>query len=205
MGGWFKEVVNTPEDFNGLTMRLPGLGGKVMERLGMKTVSLSPDDIFPAMEAGEIDAAEFIGPYDDEKLGLYNLALHYYYSGWWDPGSLFEIYVNLDAWNQLPTEYQEIFKSAAVEANLKMLARYDAENGAALQRLISKGTKLLPFSPEILRTAKEIAIDIHQELAAEDTAFRQVYEQWRQFRSEVYQWNQINEMSFADFAFNASK
>ena len=204
MGGWFKEAVNTPEDFNGLTMRLPGLGGKVMERLGMKAISLSPNDIFPAMEAGEIDAAEFIGPYDDEKLGLYNLAPHYYYPGWWDPGSLFELYVNLEAWNQLPAEYQEIFKSAAVEANLKMLARYDAENGAALQRLINKGTKLLPFSPEILQAARNIAVDIQQELADEDADFKAIYESWDQFRNRVYQWNKVNELSFAGFAFNAS-
>ncbi|NEQ55494.1 MAG: ABC transporter substrate-binding protein [Leptolyngbya sp. SIO3F4] len=201
MGGWFKNVIETPEDFKRLTMRLPGLGGKVMERLGMKTISLSPDDIFPAMESGKIDAAEFIGPYDDEKLGLYNLAPYYYYPGWWDPGSLFEIYVNLDAWNQLPITYQEIFKSAAIEANLRMLARYDAENGAALQRLILRGAILLPFSPEILQTTQKAAIEFQQELASEDSAFRQVYEQWNQFRSQVYQWHRINELSFADYAF----
>ena len=202
MGGWFKQEVNTLQDLQGLKMRLPGLGGKVMDRLGMKTVSLPLDAIFPAMEAGEIDAVEFIGPYDDEKLGFYHLASYYYYPGWWDPGSLFEVYVNLDAWNQLPIEYQEIFKSASAEANIRMLAQYDAENGAALQRLISRGTQLLPFSQDILQIAREVAFQLHEEIAEQNATFRQIYEQWKLFRSHAYQWNRINELSFANFAFN---
>ena len=202
MGGWFKREINTVGDLNGLKMRIPGLGGKVMAKLGVNVQVLPGGEIYLALERGAIDAAEFVGPYDDEKLGLQTAAQYYYYPGWWEPGTTLEAEVNLNAWNKLPKEYQEIFKTAAYEANISMLARYDALNGQALARLIAGGTQLRAYSQEIMEAAQKQSFDLYEESASADATFKEVYQQWRQFREQVYSWNKINELSFATFAFD---
>ncbi|MGJ3248686.1 MAG: TRAP transporter substrate-binding protein [Elainellaceae cyanobacterium] len=199
MGGWFKREVNSVSDLQGLKMRIPGLGGEVMAALGVNVQVLPGGEIFLALDRNAIDAAEFVGPYDDEKLGLADAANFYYYPGWWEPGATLEIQVNLQAWESLPTEYQEALKTAAFEANLNMLSKYEALNGAALKRLVDKGVQLTPYSEEILQAAEKASFEIYEQNASSDTAFKEIYDGWRAFRDEVYGWNRVNELSFSRF------
>ncbi len=199
MGGWFKKEIKSLSDLKGLKMRIPGLGGKVMSRLGVNVQVLPGGEIYLALERGAIDGAEWVGPYDDEKLGLNKAAPYYYYPGWWEPGPTLEVQVNKSQWDKLPTEYQEIFKTAAMEANLNMLSKYDALNREALTSIINSGTKLTAYSPEILQAAQKSAFDLYEENASQNPTFKKVYEQWNQFRSSVSEWNKINELSFASF------
>ena len=199
MGGWFKKEVKSLRDLNGLKMRIPGLGGKVMARLGVNVQVLPGGEVYLALDRGAIDAAEWVGPYDDVKLGLNKAADFYYYPGWWEPGATLEVQVNKSQWDKLPVEYQEIFKTAAMEANLNMLAQYDALNRNALQSLIKGGTKLTPYSPEILQAAQKAALSIYEENASASPEFQEIYQQWSEFRSLVSQWNKINELSFSNF------
>lgn len=199
MGGWFKNEIQSLGDLTGLKMRIPGLGGEVMSRLGVNVQVLPGGEVYLALDRGAIDAAEWVGPYDDRKLGLNRAATFYYYPGWWEPGSTFEVQVNRSQWDRLPTEYQEIFKTAAMEANLTMLAKYDALNREALQSMVANGTQLTPYSPEILQAAQTAAFDLYEENSRQDATFNRVYEQWKQFRDSVIQWNQINQLSFDSF------
>ncbi len=203
MGGWFKREINTAEDLQGLKMRIPGIGGEVMRRLGVLVQVLPGGEIFLSLERGAIDAAEWVGPYDDEKLGLNDAAPFYYFPGWWEAGPTLDVMVNLDAWNGLPQIYREIFKTAAFEANMDMLAKYDALNGAALKRLVAGGTQLRTYSPEIMTTARQAATDFLEEKATEDAGFREIYEQWKAFREQIYGWHRTNELSFSSFAFGS--
>ncbi|MEL7520566.1 MAG: ABC transporter substrate-binding protein, partial [Cyanobacteria bacterium J06553_1] len=193
------DLVNTVKDFDGLDMRVPGLGGKILERLGVTIHTLSGDQIFSALEKGNIDAAEWKNPHADETLGLNQVAPYYYYPGWWEPGTSYEFQVNLTDWNQLPIHYQEIFKAAAADVNNKMLAHFNAVNGDVLNRLVLSGTKLLPFSKEILEASYQAAFELYDEIAADDARFNEIYQSWKAFRSDIYQWNRVNELSFADF------
>ena len=146
MGGWFNKEINSVADLGGLRMRIPGFGGQVMERLGATVQMLPVNEIFSSLQSGAIDAAEWVGPYEDENLSLHKVASFYYYPGWWDPGSSVEVQINLDEWNNLPQLYQEALKSATYEANLRMMARYDAWNPSALHRLINDaGVQLRPL------------------------------------------------------------
>ena len=199
MGGWFKNDVKSLQDLKGLKMRIPGLGGKVMSRLGVNVQVLPGGEIYLALERGALDAAEWVGPYDDEKLGLNKAAPYYYYPGWWEPGATLEVQVNKTKWEQLPVEYQEIFKTAAMEANLNMLSKYDALNRESLKKILASGTKLTPYSPEILVAARKAAFDFYEESASQDATFKKVYEQWNQFRTSVSDWNKINEFSYSNF------
>ncbi|EDZ92195.1 TRAP dicarboxylate transporter- DctP subunit [Limnospira maxima CS-328] len=199
MGGWFKREVNNIADLNGLKMRIPGLGGEVLSRLGVNVQVLPGGEIFLALERGAIDAAEFVGPYDDEKLGLNNAARLYYYPGWWEPGSSFDLQINLTAWNRLPTEYQEILKTAASAANIQTLAKYDVQNPQALKRLIDGGTQLKAFSPEILQASLAATTDLLEDMAIRNSSFRDIYEPWKQFRDSIRQWHAVGEFAFSNF------
>ena len=198
MGGWFKQQVETIQDFQGLRMRVPGIGGLILKELGAQIVSLPGDRIFSALENGTVDAAEWKNPHADLTLGLNKVAPYYYYPGWWEPGTSYEFQVNLTEWDKLPTEYQEIFKAAAIDVNTKMLAKFNAVNGKALEQIILSGTKLLPFSQEILQAAYEKAFVLYEEMAATDQKFKQIYRQWQTFRTEIQTWNSINELAFAN-------
>jgi TRAP-type mannitol/chloroaromatic compound transport system substrate-binding protein len=200
MGGWFKKEVKSVAELNGLKMRIPGLGGKVMAQLGVNVQVLPGGEIYLALDRGAIDAAEWVGPYDDEKLGLHKAAKYYYYPGWWEPGPTLEAQVNITAWKKLPKEYQEVFKTAAWEANMNMLTQYDSLNREAIARLVKGGTQLTPYSAEIMKAAEKISFDLYEENASKDKAFREIYTQWKQFRDQIYKWNAINELSFANFA-----
>ena len=205
MGGWFKQPVNSIEDFKGLDMRVPGLGGKILERLGATIHNLSGDQIFSALEKGTIQAAEWKNPHADETLGLNRVASYYYYPGWWEPGTSYEFQINLDEWHKLPLAYQEIFKSAAMATNERMLAQFDAVNGAVLNRLSLKGTQLIPFSREILSGCYQESVRLYDEIAREDEAFNRIYQDWRVFRTNIHQWNRVNEFSFASFVMDQAR
>lgn len=199
MGGWFKQEIQSLSDLQGLKMRIPGLGGKVMSSLGVNVQVLPGGEIYLALERGAIDAAEWVGPYDDLKLGLNKAASYYYYPGWWEPGSTFEIQINKSQWDRLPVEYQEILKNAARSANLNMLSQYDALNREALQTIVDGGTNLTAYPPEILQSAQTAAADYYAEESSKSPAFKKVYDQWNQFRGAVSQWNKINELSYVSF------
>ena len=142
MGGWFRKEINTVDDLKGLKMRIGGFPGRVLQKLGAVPQQIAAGDIYPALEKGTIDAAEWVGPYDDEKLGFYKVAPHYYYPGWWEGGSMLMAFVNLDKWNALPKNYQAILEQAGAYANKWMMAKYDLVNPPALRRLLADGTKL---------------------------------------------------------------
>lgn len=198
MGGWFKKKFQSLDEIKGLKMRIPGLGGKVWKQLGAETQNLPPAEIGPALEQGKIDAAEWVGPYEDEKLGLNKFAQFYYYPGWHEPGTTYEFIVNLPAWNKLPKDYQTALSVAAFEAHTKMIARYDALNREALQRLETGGTKLVLFSPELLKAAEKTAFSIYEENASQDATFRELYTNWKTFRKAIFEWNHVNEASYSN-------
>ncbi|MBR8827221.1 MAG: TRAP transporter substrate-binding protein [Gomphosphaeria aponina SAG 52.96 = DSM 107014] len=201
MGGWFRQEVKTLNDLKGLKMRIPGLGGQVMAKLGVTVQTLAGGEIFQALQTGAIDAAEWVGPYDDEKLGLNKVAQFYYYPGWWEPGATLEVQVNLDEWKKLPPSYQAALQTAAHESNTIMLARYDARNNEALARLLATGTQVRPYSQEILEAAEKASFALYDEFAAKDGDFKAVYEPWKQFRERIYAWNNLNEGSFTRYSY----
>jgi hypothetical protein len=154
MGGWFRKEIRTVDDLKGLKFRIGGWAGKTLQKLGVVPQQIAGGDIYPALEKGTIDAAEWVGPYDDEKLGFYKIAQYYYYPGWWEGGTANHFMINLEKWNQLPKTYQAIVTAAAGFANIEQTARYDARNSAALKRLIAAGTQLRPFSQPIMPAAE---------------------------------------------------
>lgn len=201
MGGWFKRKVQSVADLQGLKMRIPGLGGKVMAELGVNVQVLPGGEIYLALERGAIDAAEWTGPYDDTKLGLNRAARYYYYPGWWEPGPSLHLLVNRAAFDQLPAEYQAMLEAACVDANLSMLSRYEVRNSQALGGLLKGGTELVPYSPEIFQAARQVAFQLYDDFAASNPDFRRIYKEWRQFRRQIYDWNRVNELAFSSFAF----
>ena len=199
MGGWFKKEIKSLADLKGLKMRIPGLGGEVMSKLGVNVQVLPGGEVFLALDRGAIDAAEWVGPYDDEKLGLNKAAQFYYYPGWWEPGPTLDVLVNKSAWETLPSEYQNMFISAAKEANMNMLAKYNYLNQKSLGNLIQGGTKLVAYPQDVIAEAQKISLDIYENNAASNPSFKEIYRQWKSFRDNIIQWNSINELSYADF------
>lgn len=138
MGGWFRSPVGSLSDLNGLRMRIPGIGGEIMTRLGVSVQVLAGGDIYPALERGAIDATEWVGPYDDERLGFHRIAKNYYIPGWWEPSASTMVMVNRQAFDELPAGYQQILEEVCKEIHFDMVARYDAANPEALQRQIGR-------------------------------------------------------------------
>jgi TRAP-type mannitol/chloroaromatic compound transport system substrate-binding protein len=199
MGGWFRREIHTVADLKGLKMRIAGLGGVVMSRLGAVPQQIGGADIYPALEKGTIDAAEWVGPYDDEKLGFHKVAPHYYYPGWWEGGPQLDLIVNLQAWQALPGEYQAILVAASTEAHVHMMAKYDAVNTQAMKRLIAHGVKLHPYPPEVLRAAYLASAAYYEETAATNPRFRRVYGSMRAFRNEIVPWHSLSDGRFDAF------
>ncbi len=204
MGGWFKRQINGLSDLQGLRMRIPGLGGEVMNRLGTTVQVLAGSDIYPALERGTIDATEWVGPYDDAKLGFHKVAKYYYYPGWWEPGPSLSYQVNLDAWNKLPASYQTIFAVAASDSAAVMQSRYDQRNPQALRDLLSEGVQILPFSDDIMVAAEGLSLDMLEEQAQADPAYRKIYDSWKKARKDAYRWFATAELAYAKFAFPRS-
>ncbi|ACY49516.1 TRAP transporter substrate-binding protein [Rhodothermus marinus] len=199
MGGWFRREINSLRDLRGLKMRIPGMGGRVMSEMGVTVQVLAGGEIYPALERGAIDAAEWAGPYDDEKLGFYQIAPYYYYPGWWEPGPALTFYVNRREWERLPSFYREVLWTAALEASQTMVARYDARNPAALQRLLQAGVQLRRFPDDVLREAARIAEELLGQ--EQDPLYRKIYEAYRKWRAQSYRWFGTTELAYAQFAF----
>ncbi len=197
MGGWFKREVGSVADLKGLKMRIPGLGGEVMSRLGVTVQVLAGGDIYPALERGAIDATEWVGPYDDEKLGFHKVAKLYYYPGWWEPGPNLSFYVHKPAWEALSSEDRAMFEAASLQAAQVMQARYDVRNPPALRRLLAAGVQLRPFAPDILAAAREEATAVLEEKAAADAGYRKVYEAWKKARDAAWDWWSTAELAYA--------
>jgi TRAP-type mannitol/chloroaromatic compound transport system substrate-binding protein len=201
MGGWFRNEINTRDDLNGLKMRIPGIGGEVMDRLGVTVQVLPGGEVYLSLERGAIDAAEWIGPYDDERLGLHEVADYYYYPGWWEPGPGLSFYINRDQWEQLPSLYREALSTAAAEANMHMLAEYDAKNPRALASIMESGVELRRFSDDIMQAAREETRAALEDQASNNQMFRKIYDSWSEFREESHRWFATAELGYADFAY----
>lgn len=193
MGGWYRHEINKPDDWKGLKIRIGGFGGKVMAKLGAVPQQIAAGDIYPSLEKGTIDAAEWVGPYDDEKLGFYRVAKYYYYPGWWEGQAMLHFFFNLTKWNELPKTYQAILKSAAQTANTVMQARYDMLNPAALRRLVKAGAILRPFSEEVLDACYKASNEVYAELSAANSNFKKAYDAMTAVRAENYLWFQLSE------------
>src|SRR6266567_5388310 len=200
MGGWWRKEIKTPEDMKGVKMRIGGFAGQVMAKLGVVPQQLAGGDIYPALEKGTIDAAEWVGPYDDEKLGFVKIAKNYYYPGWWEGGAQGTNYINLDKWNELNPVYKSIIRTASALAHEWQLAKYDAENPAALKRLVSQGAQLRAFPPAVMDASFNAAIELYHEISADNPLFKRVWESTAAFRNDQYLWWQIAEYGFDTFS-----
>jgi TRAP-type mannitol/chloroaromatic compound transport system substrate-binding protein len=205
MGGWFRKEINTVEDLKGLKFRVGGAAGQVLSKLGVVPQQIAGGDIYPALEKGTIDAAEWVGPYDDEKLGFNKVAKNYYYPGWWEGGPNLSFIANVKSWEALPAEYKAILEAACSHANIEMMAKYDARNGAALKRLIAGGASLKPFPKPVLDACYAAATEWFAENAAKNAKFKKVYEPWLRFRNDSIAWFRVTENTFDDFMASAKK
>jgi TRAP-type mannitol/chloroaromatic compound transport system substrate-binding protein len=205
MGGWFRKEIKSLEDLSGLKMRISGFAGRVMAKLGVVPQQIAAGDIYPALEKGTVDAAEWVGPYDDEKLGFHKVAPHYYYPGWWEGGAALHFFINKAKWASLPKAYQAILTSAAARANVDMLAKYDAVNPPALKRLVQAGAKLHPFPNDVLDAAYKAANEIFAEISKENEAFRKLFDAFMAFRNDEYLWWQIAEFGYDAFMIRARR
>ena len=203
MGGWFRKEMKTVADLQGLKFRIGGLAGQVLAKLGVVPQQIAGGDIYPALERGTIDAAEWVGPYDDEKLGFNKVAPYYYYPGFWEGGAQITAFFNLPKWNELPKAYKSLLTAACGYANVDMQAKYDARNPAALRRLVSGGAQLRPFPQEILEASYKAANELYDELSAKNPEWKKVYEPYRAFRSEEYLWFQVAEYTYDNFMIRA--
>jgi TRAP-type mannitol/chloroaromatic compound transport system substrate-binding protein len=199
MGGWFRKEINTVDDLKGLKMRIGGFAGRVLQKVGVVPQQLAGGDIYPALEKGTIDAAEWVGPYDDEKLGFQKVAKYYYYPGFWEGGPVLMNFINSTKWNELPKAYQSIVHSASHVANTAMMAKYDALNPAALKRLVAGGAQLRPFSQQVLEACYKAANEVYAETSAANADFKKVYDSMTAFRGDQYLWWQVAEYSYDTF------
>jgi len=195
MGGWYRKEIRAPDDLKGLKIRVAGLAGDVLARMGAAPQLLAGGDIATALEKRGVDAAAWTGPYDDEKLGLNKFARIYHYPGWWAGNETLWAIVNLDKWRDLPAIYKAALETACYDAGSWMQAKYDAENPAALRRLVAGGTVLRPFPPDVLQAA---SLAVVNDLAAKNPAFRKIAESWKPFRGEEGMWFQVAETGFAN-------
>jgi TRAP-type mannitol/chloroaromatic compound transport system substrate-binding protein len=203
MGGWFRKEIKEVSDLSGLKMRIGGFAGRVLAKLGVVAQQLAGGDIYPALEKGTLDACEWVGPYDDEKLGFQKVAQYYYYPGWWEGGPMLHNFVNLAKWNELPKSYQSIVHSASHVANTMMQAKYDAVNPAALKRLVAGGAQLRPFPPAVMDACFKAANELYAETAAANADFKKVLDSVVAFRSDQYLWWQVAEYGFDSFMIRA--
>ncbi len=199
MGGFFRKELKEVEDFKGLKFRVGGMGGQVLAKIGVVPQQIAPGDVYSALERGVIDAAEFVGPYDDEKLGLHRVAQYYYYPGWWEGGAMMHLVVNMEQWNKLSKPYQRIVQDACESANNWMLAKYDAVNAPAMRRLLAGGAQLRPFPLPVMEAAYKAAQDLYAEIAASNPTFKRALDSTNAFRSEQLPWWQVGEYSFDSF------
>ncbi|MBN9447476.1 MAG: TRAP transporter substrate-binding protein DctP [Bosea sp.] len=199
MGGFFRKELKTVDDLKGLKFRIGGMGGSVLAKLGVVPTQIAPGDVYPALERGTIDAAEFVGPYDDEKLGFVKVAPYYYYPGWWEGGAMLHLVMNQEQWNKLPKHYQAMVYHACEAANNWMLAKYDAVNPGGLRRLVGQGAQLRAFPQPIMEASLKAAEEYYAETSAKSELFKKGYESMVAFRGENLLWWQVAELSYDAF------
>src|SRR5262245_44248625 len=188
MFGWFRKALNTTADFQGLKMRTAGFGGRVMAKLGVVPQQIAGGDIYPALEKGTIDACEWVGPYDDEKLGFHKVAKYYYTPGVMELEAINQLFIHKAAWAALPPRYQAILRYACWYALTEMIASYDAKNAKAVTRLVAQGVQLSVLPPEIIKALRGGLESVLDEEASKSDQFRRILENWRQFRAEQHRW-----------------
>src|SRR6516162_1419664 len=191
MFGWFRKELKTPADFTGLKMRTAGFGGKVMAKLGAVPQQIAGGDIYPALERGTIDACEWVGPYDDEKLGFNKVAKYYYTPGVMELEAVNQLFVNKAAWASLPPRYQAALRYACNYAMTEMLAAYDAKNATAIARLVAAGTQLSVLPEPVIKALREALETVLDEEAAANEQFKRVLGNWREFRASQHRWFSI--------------
>src|SRR6266568_1656146 len=177
-------------------MRIGGFAARVLQKLGCVPQPLAGGDIYAALEKGSIDAAEWVGPHDDEKLGLYKVAPHYYYPGWWEGGAMHHNFINLGKWSELTPTYKSIVRTASSYANEWMQARYDAVNPLALKKLVAAGAQLRPFPPAVLDACLKASLELYNEVSATNADFKKVWESTLAFRNDQYLWWQVAEYTY---------
>jgi TRAP-type mannitol/chloroaromatic compound transport system substrate-binding protein len=199
MGGWYRKEIKTMADIKGLKMRIGGFAGKVFERMGGVPQNIPGGEIYSALEKGTIDAAEWVGPYDDQKLGFNKVAPFYYYPGWWEGGPQLDFFINDKAFEALSPEYKAMVEAAASEAHVTTQARYDGRNPNALKQLVGAGTKLRPFSNEILGAAFKESMALYSELSAKNENWKKIYADYSKFRADQNLWFRFTEAKFDSF------
>jgi TRAP-type mannitol/chloroaromatic compound transport system substrate-binding protein len=201
MGGWFRKEIKSVANLKGLKFRIGGMAGLIMQKLGVVPQLIGGPDIYPALEKGTIDAAEWVGPYDDEKLGFNKVAQYYYYPGFWEGGSMLHVLVNEEKWNSLPKPYQAALEAACGEAHGWMLAKYDDANPKALRRLVGGGTKLRPFPRSVMEAAEKASYQVYAELSAKSAHWKRIYPDWKKYRDEQFLWFRVAESTYDNYSF----
>ncbi|MBH0239542.1 TRAP transporter substrate-binding protein [Methylobrevis albus] len=206
MGGWWRKEVNSLADVQGVKMRIAGIAGQVMAKLGAVPQQIPGGDIYPSLEKGTIDAAEWVGPYDDEKLGFHQVAKFYYYPGFWESGPTLHFMFNAQKHAELPKAYQAALKAGCAYANDITMAKYDAKNRLAIRSLVGKGVQLRPFPRDVLDAAYVASQELYAGLVQTNENWKKVYEPWKQFRDESFQWFRVAEytMDSYNYAMQAS-
>ncbi|MDO8299621.1 TRAP transporter substrate-binding protein [Lacisediminimonas sp.] len=203
MGGWYRKEIKSVADLKGLKMRIGGLGGMVLQKLGVVPQQIATSDIYPALEKGTIDAAEWIGPYDDEKLGLNKVAKYYYAPGWWEGSASITSMVNAKAWEALPPLYKAAFECAANEQTMKMLAKYDARNPDALRKLLGQGAQLRYFPKDVMNAAFKSSMELFGELSEKNADFKAIYPAWKAFQRDQANWFKVADNYLDSYTFAA--
>jgi TRAP-type mannitol/chloroaromatic compound transport system substrate-binding protein len=199
MGGWFRKEIKTLDDLKGLKFRIGGFAGTIVAKLGVVPQQLAGGDIYPALEKGTLDACEWVGPYDDEKLGFQKVARYYYYPGWWEGCGQGHNIVNLAKWNELPKTYQAAFLAASHETWGWVLGKYDAGNPPAMRRLIANGAQLRAFPQEVMEACYKAANEIYVDLSKTNPLFKKLHDSVVAFRNDSYAWMQVAELGFDSF------
>jgi TRAP-type mannitol/chloroaromatic compound transport system substrate-binding protein len=203
MGGWFRKEIKTTGDLSGLKFRIGGIAGQVLQKLGVVPQQIAGGDIYPALEKGTIDAAEWVGPYDDEKLGFNKVAPFYYYPGFWEGGPTVHAFFNIDKFNALPKTYQAALTAATTYANTWMQARYDMQNPGALKRLVGAGVQLRPFPQDVMEASLKAANELYSEISAKNEDFKKAITAMAAYRNEEYLWFQVAEFTYDNFMIRA--
>jgi len=202
MGGWFRKEIKTVADMQGLKMRIGGFAGTVLSKLGAVPQQIPGGDIYPALEKGTIDAAEWVGPYDDQKLGFNKVAKFYYYPGWWEGGPQLSAYINAKKFAELPKEYQTILQIACADAHVDMMSKYDAKNPMALKQLVGSGTVLKPFPKEVMDACYKAAMEVYAETSAKNPEFKKVYDDYKKFMDDQNLWFRIAEGQYSNYMYS---
>jgi TRAP-type mannitol/chloroaromatic compound transport system substrate-binding protein len=199
MGGWYRKEIKSVDDIKGMKIRIGGFAGKVLTRMGAVPQNIPGGEIYQALEKGTIDAAEWVGPYDDQKLGFNKVAPFYYYPGWWEGGPQLDAFVNKAAYDKLSAENKAILESAAAFAHTDMQAKYDARNPGALKELVAAGTKVLPFPKAVMDTAFKESQALYAEVSASNPDWKKIYDDWAVFRRDQNLWFRFAEARYDDF------